>query len=334
MAAQVINHRERIETCLSGQEPDRVPVALWRHFPVDDQTPGGLAAATAHFQREFDFDFIKVTPASSFCLRDWGITDTWQGNPEGTRDFQTWAIHSPDDWVKLPVLDPRQGALGAQLECLKLLQDEFGPGLPILQTIFSPLSQARHLVAPGELPTHIHKYPDLVAAGLQRVAETTVNFIEEVIKTGIAGIFFAVQAAQYAQFSLTEFQRFGKSFDFQVLEPAQKLWLNLLHLHGENLMFDDCLDYPVQIINWHDRQTPPTLSEAQSKFNGVVCGGIRQWETMVLGTPEDVLAEANDAFMQTDNRKFILGTGCVVPVTAPYGNILAARKSVENSIVV
>ena len=39
-------HRTRLETCLSGVQPDRTPVALWRHFPVDDQTPAGLAAGS------------------------------------------------------------------------------------------------------------------------------------------------------------------------------------------------------------------------------------------------------------------------------------------------
>jgi len=45
------NHRERMQACLSGSAVDRPPVALWRHFPVDDQTPQGLAAATVNFQR-------------------------------------------------------------------------------------------------------------------------------------------------------------------------------------------------------------------------------------------------------------------------------------------
>ena len=59
-------HRERLQACLAGETPDRVPVALWRHFPVDDQSPETLAAATLHWQSVYDFDFVKVTPASSF----------------------------------------------------------------------------------------------------------------------------------------------------------------------------------------------------------------------------------------------------------------------------
>jgi uroporphyrinogen decarboxylase len=63
----------------------------------------------------------------------------------------------------------------------------------------------------------------------------------------------------------------------------------------------------------------------------VLCGGLRQWVTMLLGTPEDVRREAEDALAQTNGRRFILGTGCVLPTTAPFGNIVAARQSVESS---
>ena len=63
-------HRERIQACLNGETPDRTPIALWRHFPVDDQDPETLAASTLHFQNTYDFDIVKVTPASSFrCQR-------------------------------------------------------------------------------------------------------------------------------------------------------------------------------------------------------------------------------------------------------------------------
>jgi uroporphyrinogen decarboxylase len=103
----------------------------------------------------------------------------------------------------------------------------------------------------------------------------------------------------------------------------------MLHLHGEQVMFDQFLDYPVAIINWHDRESPPSLADAQSKFSGALCGGLRRQETMVLGTPEEVKVEAEDAFQQTGGRGLILGTGCVMPTIVPRGNIIAARKSVE-----
>ncbi|MEA4909863.1 MAG: hypothetical protein VB089_19730, partial [Anaerolineaceae bacterium] len=68
-------------------------------------------------------------------------------------------------------------------------------------------------------------------------------------------------------------------------------------------------------------------------FHGAVCGGLRRWETMVLGTPAQIRAEAEDAILSTNGTRFILGTGCVLPIVAPRGNILAARHSVDAQIL-
>ena len=137
--------RERLEATILGEAADRTPVALWRHFPGDDQRPEDLAAATVAFQHRYDFDFVKVTPASSFCLRNWGAQDLWMGNTEGTRDYIHYPIQSPEDWHSLRPADPAAGALGAQLSCLRLIAEglDNGDEVPFIQTIFSPLAQAR-----------------------------------------------------------------------------------------------------------------------------------------------------------------------------------------------
>ena len=72
-------HRQRLEAVLAGKRPDRTPVALWRHFPVDDQDPFRLARATGAFANQYDFDLIKVTPGSSYSVHDWGTRDDWRG---------------------------------------------------------------------------------------------------------------------------------------------------------------------------------------------------------------------------------------------------------------
>jgi uroporphyrinogen decarboxylase len=329
MASKSKSHRSRLENCLSGEVPDRTPIALWRHFPVDDQTPGGLASATAAFQWAYDFDLIKVTPASSFCLKDWGAKDQWRGNTEGTRDYSEVPVHMPEDWEKLAVLDPYQGYLGNQLTCLGLLVKEFTQDTPILQTIFSPLAQAKNLIGADNLILHLRTHPDALHLGLKTITASTIQFIEAAAKTGIAGVFYAIQQAQFGLLSVEEFDEFGRHYDLQVLGAAQSLWLNMLHLHGENVMFDQVADYPAPVINWHDRHTTPGLGEAQKRFNGVVCGGISRRETMVLGTAQDVKEECLDAIDTTGGQRLILGTGCVLPIIAPHGNILAARQSVE-----
>jgi len=329
--ASHLTHRQRVEACLAGGVIDRPPVALWRHFPVDDQSPDSLAAAVLNFQRDFDFDLVKVTPASSFCVKDWGAVDEWRGATEGTREYIQQVIHRAEDWERLPVLDPNNGFLADQISCLRQIVAQLGPEVPVVQTIFSPLAQAKNLVGREALLVHIRRYPQAVKEGLKIIAESTQRFIAEVHQLGVAGIFYAVQHAQYGLLSDQEYEDFGRWYDLQVLEPARDFWLNILHLHGEEVMFDRFLDYPVAVINWHDRETHPFLAEAQKRFSGVLCGGLRRWETMVLGTPEQVIAEARDAIMATGGRRFILGTGCVLPIISPRGNIIAARRSVESS---
>ena len=321
-------HKERLEACLSGDGKDRIPVALWRHFPVDDQTPEGLAKATLNFQNNYNFDLVKVTPASSFCVKDWGAQDIWKGATEGTRDYIHYPIKHPDDWEKLRLLDPQKGYLGSQLNCLKILYAELGPKTPVIQTIFNPLSQAKNLVGEENLLVHLRQYPDALHSGLKIIVESTQRFIEALQEIGIAGIFYAVQHAQYSLISEKEYAEFGRQYDLQTLEPAQGFWLNMLHIHGADIMFDMLVDYPVQIINWHDQETFPSLSQAQARFPGVLCGGLRREQTMVLGSPDDVRDEAAKAISATSGERFILGTGCVLPITAPYGNIIAAQQSV------
>jgi uroporphyrinogen decarboxylase len=321
--------RQRLEATIRGETADRPPVALWRHFPGDDQDPAELAASTVAFQRQYDFDFIKVTPASSFCVRDWGVRDRWLGNEEGTREYTYHPIRVAEDWHTLQPLDPQQGVLGAQLRCLELIHEQVGDDVPFIQTIFNPLSQAKNLAGKESLLAHLREHSVAVRNGLETITATTVHFIEAARRRGIAGIFLAVQHASYELLSEREYEEFGVRYDRRLLEAADGLWLNVLHLHGNRVMFDLLAGYPVQVVNWHDRETPPTLREGLAQVEGAVLGGLRQWETMLRGTPDEVHREAQDAVQQTGGRRFVLGTGCVTPITAPWANIRAARAAVS-----
>jgi uroporphyrinogen decarboxylase len=319
-------HRERIQAAIKGEVLDHPPVALWRHFPVDDQSPEMLANATLHFQRNYDFDLVKVTPASSFCVKDWGAQDEWVGDTEGTRRYTQRVINDPRDWESLRILEPTSPHLKGQLACLRSIRAGLGTATPLLQTIFSPLAQAKSLAGNDLLLEHLRDRPSLVLKGMKTIAATTRRFIEAALETGIDGIFYAVQHAQANLLSFEEYKLFGLMFDVQAIEPARDLWCNMLHLHGQAVHFELVHELPFQIVNWHDRESRPSLAEAKELFSGVACGGIRQ-DTLVYRGQADVQAEAEDALKQTGGKRFILGTGCVVPVIAAHGNILTAKTS-------
>ncbi len=317
-----MNKRERLEAAIAGQSVDRIPVALWRHFPGDDQTPESLAAATLAFQRRWDFDFVKVTPASSFQIKDWGAQDVWLGNIEGTREYTHHPIEYASNWRSLRVLDARAGSLGEQLKCLKLIVDAL-PNVPVIQTVFSPLAQMKNL-AGDRLLIDLRQNEADFKAGLETITQSTRVFVREITATGAAGIFYAVQHATADLLNKDEFARFEREYDLRILEATKGYWLNVMHVHGENLHFDAVADYPAQVWNWHDRETSPTLKEGLTKIKGAACGGIARDMVMLRGRPDAVRQQVKDAIAQTNGRRYIVGTGCVTMIPTPEANIQTA----------
>jgi uroporphyrinogen decarboxylase len=320
-----MNKRERLEAAIAGQGVDRVPVALWRHFPGDDQDPRDLAAATIAFQQRWDFDFVKVTPASSFQIKDWGVQDEWRGNTEGTRQYTVRPIQRAADWLNLKVLDPRSGALGTQLKCLKMIVEAL-PDAPVVQTVFSPLAQMKNL-AGERLLIDLRQNSAEFKAALETITQTTLAFVREIASTGAAGIFYAVQHATSNLLSAAEFAEFGREYDLRILETAKDYWLNVMHLHGDNVYFDAVADYPLQVWNWHDRETGPSLKDGLARISGAACGGIARDSVMLCGQPGDVRRQVADAIAQTNGRRFMVGTGCVTMIPTPEANIRAAIES-------
>jgi uroporphyrinogen decarboxylase len=325
---KAMSKRERLEATIAAEAVDRLAVALWRHWPGDDQRAEDLARSTLDFQRVFDFDFIKVTPSSNYCLAGWGAESRWVGNQEGTREWGQRVIQRAEDWTRLEVQDPTSGLLGEVRRALRSIGQEVGGEVPFIQTIFNPLSQAKNL-AGDRLLADLRQHPEALKSGLEIITQTSVRFVEAIRDTGIAGIFLALQHATYDLLTEEEYREFGRPYDLRILEVVQDSWFNLLHLHGSNVMFDLVADYPVQAINWHDRETPPSLREAINRFPGLLVGGLRQWETMLRGTPDQVRSEVRTAIEETGGRRLVIGTGCVTPITSPLGNIRAAREAVE-----
>jgi uroporphyrinogen decarboxylase len=323
-----VSKKDRLQAAIEKSVADRPPVALWRHFPVDDQKPEDLANSIAEFQRSYDFDFVKITPASSYCLSDWGVEDQWQGNGEGTRTYTKRVIQALEDWRQLTVLDPRKGELSNQLRCIELLRADLGPDLPMITTIFSPLAQAKNLAGESLLFEHLRRDPERVQAGLRVITESTVGFIEAAKELNIDGIFYAVQHGSYRYFDRDSYAHMVEWSDRMIWDAASPFWLNVLHLHGEAIFFDLAEKLPAAVTNWHDKEVQPSLSEGAQRVRGAVCGGVRR-ETLALGIPDEVRVESNEALSAMDGGGVVLGTGCVTPIITPRSNLLALRNAVE-----
>lgn len=321
--------QELLLATIARKRTPRIPIALWRHWPVEDHSAEDLARATLDFQRRFDFDFIKLTPSQRFVAEDYGLTGVYDGNPEGDLVKGPRPITSLEEWESLRPQQVETGALGRQLRCLDLVLAEAGD-TPVIQTIFNPLTVAACL-AGDRATVWRRRHPEVFERGFDAVVETWRNFVAAVMSRGAAGIFFSTADASYRSMSEEEYRRWGRPTDLMVIEPSGEGWLNVLHVHGDDLMFDLVTDYPFQVINWHDRKAGPPLREAQILFPGAVAGGIAQWDTLLPGTPDAVRSEVADAIQQTGGRGYIAAAGCVMPIPTPESNIRAAIEACQNS---
>lgn len=325
-----MDKRERLEKCIAGESVDRLPAALWRHWPGDDQRAADLAQAHLQFQQRYDWDFVVVVPASNFSVTGYGLTDRWQGATTGKRDILKRPVQRSLDWTDLRPLDPDRGDVGKQLACLHLLAESF-QDTPFLQMVYSPLAQAARLAGQNLLFTHLRTHPDRLRSGLNVLTESTLRFVDRLRRsTAIAGILYVVEQASYNLLSPDEVVQFGAAYDRKVLENlAPGWWLNGLQVRGKAPMLSAVADYPVQFLNWSDVEGHPPLERTHLDFAGAYCGGLGENTHLNLGTPASIRDAARHVMHGMAYRKMILASGATVPVTSPQSNLRAARDAVE-----
>lgn len=318
---------ERIHATLKREPVDRIPYAVWRHFPEVDRSTAGLAQATLRFHQRYGSDFLKVTPAAGDAVADWGCVESDQVLPGGNRPCASHAVNSATDWKKIKPLDITTSAYGQQLETLVRVIVDKRADAPVLPTVFSPLTLARKLSA-DRLNQDLRERSEVVVEALEAISDTLIRFATLCLDEDAAGIFYAIQAASRRFHAEEEYARFGEPYDRRILEAVMpRARLVVVHAHGDELMFDRLAALPAHAWNWDDRVAGPPLKQGKTKVTGAVIGGVNQWATLRDGTPEEVRREVEDAVDQTDGIGLIVGPGCVLPAGVPDENVVALVKA-------
>jgi uroporphyrinogen decarboxylase len=321
--------RERVLAVIARRPVDRPPVSFWRHVPEVDHTSKGLAAAMLAFHRRWDLDLIKVMSSGVYCVEDWGCKVAYQGHPGGAKRCTEHAVKTAADWARLRPLDPGAGALGRELEAVRLIRAGRADDAPILHTIFSPLTIAQKL-AGERVAQDIAQAPDALRAALEVITETTARYAAAALAAGADGLFFATQAATAEAVSEAVSTTWELPYARRVLEHVgDASALSLLHLHGKDIFWDAWTALPVHAVNWHDRLTAPTLAEAAGRFGGGLAAGLGESRTLLQGPASAVAAEARDAVAQTRGLGLIVTPGCVLPLAVPDAHLAAAVAAVR-----
>jgi uroporphyrinogen decarboxylase len=327
-----MNKRERIRATLKGETTDRPPVSFWRHFYEKEDSAANFAEAMLDFQGRFDWDFMKVNPRATYYGEGWGLKVRFRGDLGLKPERIDFPIKASPDWGTIKALSPEAGALGEQLEALVRIRQGLGPEVPIVQTIFTPLSIAGDLVdSSDQLLRDLKENKEIVHHALGAIAATFALYARACLQAGADGIFLATtEWASRDLLTYGQYLEFGLPYDLQVLNGAAEGKFNILHVCGRNNMLKGLLDYPVHAFNWTATDpTNPSLGEILRLSRKAVIGGIDEEGTLRHGSWEDLKQEMEKAKEQSNGKGWMLGPGCATPVDVPEAHLRMVREEVE-----
>lgn len=306
---------ERVRAALAGTPVDRVPLVFWHHFRPEGSGTRLAQLTKEFFHDTFDLDIIKIMPDLPY--------------PEPERQLTSADLRA------LPRLGLETPIFQEQLTCIRALRAELGTDYPIILTIFSPLTYAMRWLGRENIIAAVRDDPESFAQGLPILAENLRGLLAAAIDAGASGIFFSCMGATSRHFTREEYARIGRPYDLQALAGTGQGWLNIVHIHadpdqtGDEIYFEDFVDYPVQTFSWSDRLTGPELSEALSLTDKCLMGGLAERGPLTHGSEGELENEILGAIAQTKGRRLILANGCSIPDDTPVQWLHAARRLVQ-----
>jgi uroporphyrinogen decarboxylase len=325
--------RERVRAALRGAPVDRVPVSFWLHNFATENSAQALAGETARLAATFAWDFLKPQSRAQCFAEMWGLTYAPSRERATPYTVTRAPLETAADVGALRPVDPGGGALGEQLEALRMIRARVGADVPIIWTIFSPLMVLPFLVRGGtpRALALLRADPAAVERGLGAIAETLAVYARACVAAGADGLFYATNVATATLITAAECRRFQRPFDLPVLDAVKDAPFNLLHVCGDGILFDEFVDYPVTAFSWALFPGNPSLKEAQRRTGRAVVGGLPAKPQIASMTASALVTRARAAIDEMTGRWLLLGPDCSINPDTPEPLLHAVGAAVRGN---
>jgi uroporphyrinogen decarboxylase len=324
-----MDSRQRVLAALRGEVVDRAPISFWGHVYHRESSAQELVAHTMERWTKFEWDWVKLNPRKHYHVEPWGVRYDYPGVPDAKPKLSAYPVHQASDWDLITPVDETQGALGEQIEAVRLLRAALPKHVPILATIFTPLAILGELCEPpAMLREHLRTETPRITRALEVVTDVFAKLARAYMNAGADGIYLATVDWGCREFMTSEdVKRFSTPYDVRVLEAAGASPFHTLHVcKGDNLLAEFA-KHPVGAWSW-DAHAPGNLSLAQALeiLPGAVMGGISHDGALQASTPEPAVLQFRRAREATHARRWLAAPGCSMPPTTPEANLEALRN--------
>jgi amino acid adenylation domain-containing protein len=277
-----------------------------------------LVAATLAFQAATQSAFVKFTPAGNYQIAQRGGQAQWCGDALGRRSFLSRAIQTPEDWAGLrqqPVLTALELDM---VSAAQQVRQALPPEVPLLATVFSPVTQALMLAGPETLQAHCHHAPQAVQAALACLSASTLALLAAYRQVGVSGVYLACQHLADAVLPQALYVQQAQQWDEQIMAACAGFEFNLLHLHGEGIHLHTLPREGRWWVHYelHPSNPSPELYRAACHWPAVLGLPVALWQNT-----QALPAEIERLLARFGQPGALLSAACVLPLDVPEAQI-------------
>ena len=332
--------KDLILTALSGETPERVPVAVvssawvFSSYGIDlsaaYQNAGLMTDTWQKFDSEFGADAVVPSLSSTVIPSYYGTT--WKFPSIGFPLLQKPAIKDPSELDKLEKLDPQKDkSIQAATQHAKQLVEQFGNDRAVWFMTTGPLSNAARIVETEFLMECLIEDPEFVDELFKFSMDSFKAAVEPVLDFGVDVLDFSSSPGSPDLISPRMYRRFFWPFDKELVDWAHKKGVKtVFHICGNTMpIIEDMAKTGAGGISV---DSMVDMAAARKIIgNTALVGNVDPASILMNGTPE-MVKEASIEAMTSGGLKggFVLAPGCDVPPTCPNENIKAMIDSAKN----
>lgn len=326
---------ERVKAVIAGKPVDRPPFIAWGpHLNLEDKHVGDFTKAVIAYEDQYDFDILKVMQNGLYNTEDFGqvIDETRDSDDACFEKTRIAALNCLEDIQNLKKKDIYKGALGREMESIRILCDYYKDRVPVLPTVFGPyrmfcqltgyygLNNRNRNFIGGDMMPFIKAHEEEYLYAMEVLTDQVIDMMNGFLDMGAAGFFFCPGGTYGSDPSADEdYLKYIRPYDQKVLEAVyDRSLFTMLHICGmEAQHMDYMLDLPAHAINWED-QSPfnPSIEQVRRKTDKVLMGGIDRNSDFYGGSREKIKAvlkmKVREAVRQGGNR-LVVSVGCESP---------------------